>query len=63
MISDLFKEVSMKLIFKWIALNLPQIILICGFFVLAIGCFLINLPVGFISTGILLIVLAYLSNQ
>ncbi|WP_278553516.1 hypothetical protein [Companilactobacillus farciminis] len=53
----------MKLILKWITLNLPQIILICGFCLLSIGCFFINLPAGFIASGISLIALAVVANQ
>lgn len=48
----------MKLILKWIALNLPQFILICGFCLLTLGCFLISNAIGFIAGGISLIVLA-----
>ena len=50
----------MKSIFKWIALNLPQILLICGFFVFSTGWYFINLPIGLIVTGVSLIVLALL---
>jgi len=65
MILDLFKEVNMKQILKWIALNLPQFILICGFCLLSLGFFLFSIPIGFIASGISLIILAvaaYLSN-
>lgn len=50
----------MKNIFKWIALNLPQILLICGFFVFSTGWYFINLPIGLIVTGVSLVVLALL---
>ncbi|WP_157060467.1 hypothetical protein [Companilactobacillus futsaii] len=50
----------MKNIFKWIALNLPQFLLICGFFVFSIGWYFVNLPAGLIATGISLIILAFL---
>jgi len=50
----------MKQVIKWIILNIPQIIMICGFLMLSIGTFLISETVGFISTGLLLIVLAWL---
>ncbi|CAJ2232182.1 hypothetical protein [Companilactobacillus paralimentarius] len=55
----------MKQILKWIALNLPQFILICGFCLLSLGFFLFSIPIGFIASGISLIILAvaaYLSN-
>ncbi|GAB5055809.1 hypothetical protein COSHB9_01960 [Companilactobacillus alimentarius] len=51
----------MKLILKWMVLNLPQFILICGFCLISLGCFLFSLPIGFVATGILLIILAIIT--
>jgi len=50
----------MKNIFKWIALNLPQILLICGFFVISIGSYFIGLPIGLIVSGVSMIILSIL---
>jgi hypothetical protein len=51
---------KMKNIFKWIALNLPQILLICGFFVFSTGWYFINLPIGLIVSGVSMIILSIL---
>ena len=50
-------------LFKWIALNMPQFILICGFCLLSIGFFLFTIPIGFIASGISLIILAVVAYQ
>ncbi|WDT64719.1 hypothetical protein NV391_06885 [Companilactobacillus crustorum] len=50
----------MSKLFKWITLNLPQIVLICGFFVLSIGSYFIGLPVGLIVSGVSMIILSIL---
>jgi len=63
MILDLFKEVGMRLILKWIALNLPQILIICGFCLLSFGFFLFSIPIGFITSGISLIILAVVAYK
>jgi hypothetical protein len=62
-----WKSIKSKVtkLFKWIALNMPQFTLICGFCLLSLGFFLFSIPIGFIASGISLIVLAvvaYLSN-
>ena len=52
-------------LFKWITLNMPQFTLICGFCLLSIGFFLFSISIGFIASGVSLIILAvvaYLSN-
>lgn len=54
---------TLNRLFKWIALNMPQFILICGFCLLSIGFFLFSIPIGFIASGISLIVLAVLAYQ
>ncbi|GEO78135.1 hypothetical protein [Companilactobacillus mindensis] len=50
----------MSKLFKWMILNFPQIVLICGFFVLSIGSYFISLPVGLIVSGVSMIILAIL---
>jgi len=50
----------MSKLFKWIALNLPQIVLICGFFMISIGSYFISLPIGLIVSGFSMIILAIL---
>jgi len=53
----------LKKVFKWILLNLPQILLICGFCLVTIGFFLLLIPAGYMAAGLSLIILAILSYK
>ncbi len=53
----------LSVIFDWLIINVPQILLICGFLLLAVAGFKINTIAGLIVSGIELIVIAYLSDR
>jgi len=50
----------MKNIIKWLFINFPQILLICGFFVLIIASFMFSTIFGLISFGVVLIIFSIL---
>jgi len=49
----------LKKLIQWLKNNIPQIIIICGFFMIAVGASQIYLPLGIITGGILLSILAF----